>query len=208
MRSKLCLALAGCLSVVIGLPIAARAQQTGGAENLMFVLPKGFKQIHQARNQQQMIMEFVPEGETVKDWTEMVTLRVYFGVRNVDPRAVNKDMQERVWRPVCGRIETHEPALRQEKGYHVSAAVIDCFDPDPRKTAAQVHLRPREFMLMKVFQGRDSLYILQRAWHGTSGEQPPMMRWEELKKQWAGFMATAEICDTRIPDQPCGLPAR
>src|SRR5689334_5446144 len=50
-------------------------------ENLLVGVPDGYKVDYQAHNDTQMINEMVPQAESVKTWTEMVTVQIFFGLK-------------------------------------------------------------------------------------------------------------------------------
>ena len=56
-------------------------------ENLLLSMPAGFKSGYQASNGKEDIVEYVPTGETVEDWTKMVTVQVFHDAKNIDPEA-------------------------------------------------------------------------------------------------------------------------
>jgi hypothetical protein len=48
---------------------------------------------------------------------------------------------------------------------------------------------------MKAIQGRDSFYLVQKAYKfEPSAEQ---------KKQWDDYLDSVSVCDTRRPERPC-----
>jgi hypothetical protein len=57
-------------------------------ENLLVTVPEGYKVDFQDRNNDQQITEMVPAGQSVKDWTEMLTVQNVFGMTNVTPEQV------------------------------------------------------------------------------------------------------------------------
>jgi len=50
-------------------------------ENLLVTMPQGFKIGFQDKKGNVQISEMVPSSETVSDWTEMVTVQIFFGHR-------------------------------------------------------------------------------------------------------------------------------
>jgi hypothetical protein len=47
------------------------------AENLLFAAPPGFKVGYEANHDNRLITEYVPGGETVDDWTQMLTVQIF-----------------------------------------------------------------------------------------------------------------------------------
>jgi hypothetical protein len=50
-------------------------------ENILTKLPDGFKIDFQQRNKDVLISEMVPVKQSVKNWTEMVTVQVFYGLK-------------------------------------------------------------------------------------------------------------------------------
>lgn len=50
-------------------------------ENLLVALPSGYKVDFQSKKNNIAMTEMVPAGESVKAWTEMVTVQVFFGAK-------------------------------------------------------------------------------------------------------------------------------
>ena len=64
-------------AAAVGLLLAAAAQAVAQQEMLMGGFdPKAWEIGHQARDQNQIVVEFVRPGETVNSWTELLTMQV------------------------------------------------------------------------------------------------------------------------------------
>jgi len=50
-------------------------------ENLQFHVPDGFKMDFQEQQKNMILVEYVPQAESVQNWTEMVTVQVVLGSR-------------------------------------------------------------------------------------------------------------------------------
>src|SRR5262245_39773026 len=79
-------------------PFAASAQLVD--ENLLVMPPQGYVQGFQNRSGNTAIMEFVPKGETVENWTEMVTVEIIFGQRALAPKKFRSNMDQ-LWSRGC-----------------------------------------------------------------------------------------------------------
>ena len=93
---------------------AARADLEN--ENLLVTAPPGYKVGFSDKKPDMLMTEFVPSKETVENWTEMVTVQVFFGLK-VTPQQFMDDMGER-WRAACPDAEeAHTVADAPENGY-------------------------------------------------------------------------------------------
>jgi hypothetical protein len=68
------------IPVLAVLPVLAEAQALSEGEHLLAPVPQGFVLGHQAEDASGMIQEFVPEGESVQAWSQMMTVRIFRGM--------------------------------------------------------------------------------------------------------------------------------
>jgi hypothetical protein len=80
---------------------AARADLEN--ENLLVTAPPGYKVGFSDKKPNMLMTEFVPAKETVENWTEMVTVQVFFGPK-ATPQQFMDDMAKR-WRAACPDAE-------------------------------------------------------------------------------------------------------
>jgi hypothetical protein len=117
--------------------------------------------------------EWVPAGQTGKNWTEMITVREYKPGTDV-PKLVTEEVQ--LLANACKSyqiMETHQGVGRaipmQINGPRYNYAKFDvlvrCDDP-LRADAAAAGLRKHEVIWFKGMHGQKGNYLVQRAWHG------------------------------------------
>ena len=58
-------------------PIHLNAEELQG-ENLLFSPPDGYQIGYHSNNKDIYIQEWIPDGQNIKDWSEMVTIQVLF----------------------------------------------------------------------------------------------------------------------------------
>ena len=155
-------------------------------ENLLTELPPGFKVDYQAEQGNQTITEMVPEGETVEDWSTMITVQVYLGQNNITPTQA-QDTLTNDWFNACENSETYPVADGAENGYDFVLWQLYCpLNPSTQKV---------EYTYMKAIAGNDSFYLVQVAF-----------RYEPTKAdvtQWMQYLKEVQVCDSRIPEQAC-----
>jgi len=148
-------------------------------------MPEGYKVGHQQRNDKQLISEMVPAGETVENWTEMVTVQIFLGLKGSLQEA--QDHIADGWLKACPKGLRVPIVETTENGYPVSLWQLSC--PDNPQTG-----KP-EWAWFKALRGNDSLYLVQKAF-----------RFEPSKEQittWIRFLKTVAVCDSRLPDRAC-----
>ena len=94
-------------------------------ENLLITAPPGYKVGFNEKKPSMVMTEFVPSKETVENWTEMVTVQVFFGLK-ATPQQFMEDLAKR-WRAACPETpEGHVIADAPENGYPTRVWLLDC----------------------------------------------------------------------------------
>lgn len=135
------------------------------------------------------IIEWVPTGETGKNWSEMLTLQVFQFPRPVTPAQFRSLLGQRWQRSCPGSVEV---PIREgtENGYPFAFWLMDC----PKSPMSG----KREFTYFKAIQGNDYFFVVQKAFaFGPSKTQV---------EEWSRYMARIRACDPRRADRSC--PAR
>jgi hypothetical protein len=171
---------------------AATAVATGQApvigETLLFSPPAGFKVGYTARHGNTAITEFVPDGQTVDDWVQMLTVQVFHGA-TADPATFLQGLGAR-YMDACPGTSAKGIFTGQSNGYVVSMLLLKCpRDPGTGKP---------ETTAFRVIKGTDALYSVQHAWRAVASDQEVAAAMHAL--------ATVVVCDTRAPEHGCGPP--
>jgi len=174
------------LAAILPLTFAAPSARALEGEVLLVSVPKGYKIGYEKKAGNQIMTEMVPEGETVKDWTEMVTVQIFLNMRGVAP-AEYRARIEKLWAGACADSTFATVKEGADGGYPTLTWLSKC----PHNNATS---KP-ELTWMKAIQGRDSFYLVQKAYKF----EPTA----EQKKQWDDYLDGAILCDTRRPERPC-----
>ncbi len=154
------------------------------AENVLTPLPKGFKIGSQGRTVTGSMSEFIPQAETVQDWSAMVTVMIMHV--NATPDQFATGMFDDV-KAGCPGIQTQKVTEGTENGYAFSLWLADC----PLNPATG---KPESFF-MKIIAGKDALYNIQYAYRQdlTKDLMVPAMT----------YLKEVRVCDTRDATHPC-----
>lgn len=171
------------LAALIASTSAARAELEN--ENLLAPLPAGYKIGFQERKDNILISEMVPAGETVQNWTEMVTVQIFFNMKRT-PEAF-KAILEKNWSGACRDSQSKPIAKAPVQGYPSVTWAMFC----PLNLATN---KP-ENTWFKAIRGNDSFYLVQKAFKFTPSK--------EQEAKWLGYLNEVVVCDTRLPDRPC-----
>ncbi|MFT3895510.1 MAG: hypothetical protein QM730_28140 [Anaerolineales bacterium] len=155
-------------------------------ENLLTDVPVGFKVGYQAEQGNQSITEMITEGETVEDWSTMVTVQIYLGETNTTPTQAQDNMTQ-AWFNACENSETYPIADGDENGYPFVLWELYCpLNPSTQK---------EEYAFLKAMQGNDSFYLVQVAFRHEPSD-------DEIT-QWMQYLKGVQVCDSRIAEQAC-----
>jgi len=148
-------------------------------------MPPGYKVGFTKHAERGVITEMVPDGQTVETWTEMVTVQIFFGMH--DSVSGFRLRMEKLWAQSCAGARSAPVSGGIENGYVVTIWRQSC--PLNRQTGQP------ETTLFKAIAGRDSFYVVQKAF---KFEPSP-----DAAAEWARYLDTVSVCDTRIPERKC-----
>lgn len=155
-------------------------------ENILVPEPKGFEVGHQAGNSVESLVEYVPKGETVEDWSQMVTVQVFRDIDNADPERFGQTVAS-LWSKSCQGARTGQVSSAMENGYATSVWIYHC--PLLASTG-----KP-ENMMAKFIAGADALYGVQYARRSALNEAE--------MRQTTIYLTRVVVCDTRGNEHPC-----
>jgi hypothetical protein len=154
-------------------------------ETLLVNVPAGYKIGFRDRDKNELVNEMVPDNETVNDWTEMVTVQIFYNLK-VTPESFRAS-GEKFWAETCAGSAFNTVAKGIENGYPALVWMQSC--PLNSQTG-----KP-EITWFKAIQGNDSFYVVQKAF-----------KFEPSKEQvveWTRYLKKVAVCDTRLPERPC-----
>ena len=155
-------------------------------ENLLVSVPPGYKVDFQQNNDNARMTEMVPANESVKNWTEMLTVQVFYRLQNVTPGEF-KSRMEKLWSSNCSGSQSKLVKTGVEGGYPSTTWVMIC--PLNRATS-----KP-ENTWFRAIQGADSFYVVQKSFKFTPSKAQ--------ENQWLAFLQKVLVCDSRLPDRAC-----
>jgi hypothetical protein len=162
----------------------AQAQLKG--ENLLVGMPAGFTLGFQGSRNGVNLQEWVRVGETVENWSEMLTVQIFLNRRDLDP----VEMLRRIEEGWLGACKGSPPAAAQSdkvNGYGAAMILLHC--PLLARTG-----KP-ETTLFRAIRGNDSFYMVQRAVRAV----PTPEQLEAMRR----YLAAVSVCDARSAAHPC-----
>lgn len=156
---------------LLALPPVVGASESAQSEYLIQPIPKGYVQVHQTSQHGTDLIEWVPQGESTEEWTRMVTT---FITRQGRPTA--SAMQAHIrdgFASTCAKASSSNLRTGEESGYATSLWVHACaLNPITGKP---------EYMLMKAFEGKEALYVVQFAFRDVPSDEDSLGALEYLE---------------------------
>lgn len=170
------------LCIALGLCSSAGAADTPSAaastEQLRLPALAGYTQVHQHTDAQgNRIVEYVPDGQTAQDWTDMVTLNDAPNSADARPRDY-LGIIEAGWRIACPGAEGHWIHEGEENGRPSAVVMLSC----PRNPGTG---KP-EFTWIKGIQGLQGFHSVQKSFRA---EPEP-----EDVVTWVGWLREVALC--------------
>ena len=131
-------------------------------ERLVTPMPEGWMVIYHAKDNRREVLEFVPEGQSVTNWKEMVTSKI-FDRSKASPHDYNSKNDHQILQKLCTQSVKIVGEKEDRFGYDASLAFIECqTKPETRKKNKFV--RKVLFQVQLAIRGKDALYIAESAW--------------------------------------------
>jgi len=167
-RASLCMTLA----------LAAVCGHAAAAEQVRLPPMRGYQQAHQSTDAQgNRITEYVPQGQTVHDWTDMVTVNDAPNSGHVSPREF-LGIIEAGWRIACPAAQSHWIREGEEGGRPFALLMLSC----PRNPGTG---KP-EFTWIKGVQGRQGFHTVQKSFRSEPEKEDVV--------QWIGWLREVGLC--------------
>jgi hypothetical protein len=155
-------------------------------ENLLVTFPKNFRVGFAQKTDKGQITEYVPQAETVDNWTEMVTVQIFHRAPQLMPDFFEKTITER-WKNACPGARSAHLKDGAENGYAFSLFLLSC-DNNPKT-------RKPEITWLKAIRGTDSFYVVQKAFKSVPTK--------EQVAETSRYLASVRVCDARGHEHPC-----
>jgi hypothetical protein len=154
-------------------------------ENLLVEVPPGYKIDFQEHKPNSLMNEMVPTSETINDWTEMVTVQIFYNLKTTPDAFVSKMASG--WIAACPGAKSDAVVSGPENGYPAGVWLLNC----PKNPATG---KP-EITWVKTVQGNDSFYVVQKAFKFTPSKDQIV--------QWMKYLRSVAVCDSRLVDRAC-----
>ena len=205
MTALLRLAFAAAFATAGALPSPATADGTTAtlpvaAERIVTPMPEDWKEAYHAKDARQEVREFVPAGESVENWSAMVTTKIFDGM-NRSAKEYNTHTMER-FASLCSQSTKVVGETEERFGYPSSLAFIECVT-SPATREKNKYVRKVEFLVQVAIKGDEALYVAESAWHTDDLTGPRPTADADLLNRIASRLDKVYVCDDRIEEKKC-----
>jgi hypothetical protein len=170
------------IAIFISMPSNAQIQSS---EHIFTFIPKNYEIGYQVHDENQYLTEYVPKGQTVENWQEMITIRQFQMKLTAEEIAQSYQKKWAIDCPVGGVISNI--TNQQTSGYPSSAWMMSC--PE-----GKVFGKP-EYTWFKSIRGNDVLYVVHYSYrHIPSATE---------KKRTQKYLQNIIVCNTKSKKHPC-----
>ncbi len=180
-------------------PLHAAAKPT---EVLFVYPPDGWRLGFQTQVGKIRFYEYLPAGESVSDWTEMITVQIIENTGELNPAEMARNLRTR-FITECAKLSYRGPDRFNMGGYLAARLYVECSDATAAKRPGRAKYRKHEVAAYQIIQGKRDIYVIERAWHGASRSHPGAPYGRSDLWGWDGFWHGVEVCDSVQRDRPC-----
>lgn len=187
--------IAGCASSPPNTTAPSAQVNWPEGEHILTSLPSGWKVASTKSQNGVTISEYIPNGQTLDGWQELITIWVFRGASRFTVKN-GFELVEKTYvagcktAPVVGR-----PDERIEQGLPIGVSAILC---------EQLKARPgSEGLVFKTIAGVDATYQVQRAWRLPPEQSSDLAIQKNRIDAAMPYLRTVLVCDTRVASRPC-----
>ncbi|MEB2230520.1 MULTISPECIES: hypothetical protein [Xanthomonas] len=170
-----------CIASIFAVAASNAAVAADMAEGVQLPAMKGYALAHQHSDPQgNRIAEYVPKGQTVENWTDMVTVNNAVGSGDVGPRKF-LGVIEAGWQAACPGSESHWIREGEKAGRPFALLMLSC----PRNPGTG---KP-EMTWIKGIQGIEGFHTVQKSFRFEPGKDAVV--------QWIGWLRDVGLCGNR-----------
>ncbi|RMH17565.1 MAG: DUF4124 domain-containing protein [Gammaproteobacteria bacterium] len=166
----------------------------GEKETLLFVVPHGYIMGYQASLGGQSIYELVPSGESVEDWSEMITVFSQDGGGGIDLEGYYDDSRSRMKLGCKEESESELIDMEEHEGFKDALWYLACPELESVGSVAVLSGKP-EYVLSRAIKGRGNFFLISKMWRFEPSQ--------EQLDEWEKNLKAASICNEKLSEIPC-----
>ena len=164
-------------------------------EQLLFVLPDNWIEIYTDRTENLSTSEYIPNGQTEEDWSEMISVQILLEAGNSDPDLMLTKVANHL-KKECSNLSIKPIQLTGISNTYPSVTMQTFCERKNDRDKGEVGI-------VRGIAGKESFYLLQKIWRTKpfrSEEEVPINL--EQRKFWLGYIAYLGICNPKLNNCP------
>ena len=164
-------------------------------EQLLFVLPDNWIEIYTDRTENLSTSEYIPNGQTEEDWSEMISVQVLLEAGNSDPDLMLTKVANHL-KKECSNLSIKPIQLAGISNTYPSVTMQTFCERKNDRDKGEVGI-------VRGIAGKENFYLLQKIWRTEpfrSEEEVPINL--EQRKFWLGYIAYLGICNPKLNNCP------
>lgn len=176
-------------------PAQSPSQTQGPEERFYMAVPEGWMQTAKTEGPQMDVITYAPQGQEPASWTDMLTVQVYHGTTD-RPLESWYEMSRQGYQDGCEDVRLGDLQKGMSNKYPSGFWVLAC---TTNKATGM-----GETAFFRLIQGRDALYLAQRAWRTPpfAKDTGPSLTQEEQREAVTALQRFG-VCIPGHPDHPC-----
>jgi hypothetical protein len=187
-------ALRFVLALAALLPPAAALAALQGENLLVPPMPTGWVKAYDAHGNGINMVEYVPSGQTVDNWSEMINVEVFHGRSDASAQSLKQKVTEG-FRLNCEGLAVSDLGNGTTSGLPAGRWITFC--GKVKETGKG------EITYFQAIGGKQNFYLVQRAHRlpPFDAAKPPFE--SSRLAEWQKFFDQVSVCDAGDPKRPC-----
>jgi len=188
------------------LPVAAQkpsgSQNTGPSEHAFLSGLENWSLDFRQLGRSGGVLEYVPAGEDIESWENLISIHIQPSLVHIEPQQY-RDLHVQSFVGNCRSPERNDSSGALPDGTPYVQVEMTCRMRNPGNQGSVV-IHEYEIATWRYVRTGNSMYMLQRAWHGTRREWNDFRRENRnFRREWNGELNHISICDFADPDLVC-----
>lgn len=167
-----------------------------GSEKLYYLVPEGTKIGFRDHKPEMDIVEYVPEDQSVEQWTDMITVMVFPRPSGFTLDAFFQNMSEGFVEGCEVEALVRDPKRFPDGTYPAGTQAAFC--------GKTIRFGQGEALIYKAILGAKALYVVQRAWRFPPSDQSRYLPiTEDMLVSAIERLETVHLCDSEIASERC-----
>jgi len=155
------------------------------------------KPVHENVTQQHYIVEYLPKGQTLTNWHEMITLQGFKNLASapqMSPKVLLSMLGNQIRKVCSDSFVVKYISSKNVDSYNAMSAVIGCGEV-PNNHPSGIKKGQGEFGYYVAIKGNNEMYLVNRSWRGGAYSIETMPIDQDDLSTWISNFKTIKVCE-------------